>query len=209
MSEVYVIDDDEPTRRSLMALLASAGFASRAYDNAAAFLKACEGLPPGCLIADRWAQDMDGVELIRRLNERHVTCPAILVSADGDVSRAVEAMKAGAANFIVKPYLDEILLSAVRSALRAMAQVSPQVAKQHLHRKALAALTPREHDVLQGVLDGKSNKVIAYDCGISPRTVEIHRANMMLKSGARSVSELVRIALTGNYAGTPGVTRPL
>ena len=209
MPEIYVIADDDATRRSLSTLLAGAGLASQAYDNGLAFLADCDGLSSGCVIADCSAPGMDGFELLRRLRDRHVPCSVILLSAGGDVAQAVEAMKAGAADFIAKPYSDETLLNAVRSVLKAVVREATHMANRHLHRKALAGLTPREHDVLQGVLEGKSNKVIAYDCGISPRTVEIHRANMMLKSGARSVSDLVRIALTGNYAGTPGVARPL
>jgi two-component system response regulator FixJ len=193
--EVYLIGDDAPARRAVASLLRDAGFAARAYDTGAAFLEDSRQLPPGCVIALLKTAGMDGFELLRRLKADHAPYPVIILASDTGVSQAVEAMKAGAVDFIETPCGDEMLLEAVRLALHAEARASLHVARRRRHRSALATLTPRERDVLAGVIDGKTSKMIARECGISPRTVEVHRANLMLKSGARSVSELVRMAL--------------
>ncbi len=195
-SEVYIVKDDEPARRALVSLLETAGIVSRTFDNGFDFLEACGELPTGCIITGLETPGIGAFELIRRLNAEHVSYPAIIVANYGNVAQAVEAMKAGAADFIEKPYGGEVLLRAVRSALKMNEGVSARVASQRLQRQILAALTPREHDVLNGIAEGKSNKSIARHFGISPRTVEAHRAKMMSKSGAHSVSELVRLAAT-------------
>ncbi len=194
-AEAYLIGADAPPRRAVASLLRAAGIASRAYDTGAGFLDDCGRLPPGCVIALLGTPGVDGFGLLRRLRAEHADYPVIILAGDPDVRQAVEAMKAGAVDFIETPCGDEVLLEAVRSALRAEARASPHLARRRRHRSALATLTPREHDVLAGVVDGKTSKMIARECGISPRTVEVHRANLMLKSGARSVSELVRMAL--------------
>jgi len=144
---------------------------------------------------------MDGFELLGRLKERCGAYPAILTASEGGVSRAVESMKAGAADFIQRPFGDEALLKAVCTALKAEAKASATAAGIRQSRAALATLTPREHDVLQGVLAGSTSKAIARDCGISPRTVEVYRANLMTKSKAGSVPELVRMALLAGQTG--------
>jgi two-component system response regulator FixJ len=195
LSEVYIIDDDEGIRRSLTFLLRTAGIASRAYDSALAFLADADNLAPGCVITDVRMPGMDGLELVRRMKENNFRHPAIVMTGHGDIPLAVEAMKAGATDFIEKPFKDEVLLSAVRAALAVDAAASQQGADARRYQDVFAGLSPREQEVLHAVVEGKTNKVIAYEFGISPRTVEVHRANMMMKSGAHSLSELVRMAL--------------
>lgn len=195
LPEVYIIDDDEGIRRSLTFLLRTAGIVSRAYDSALAFLGDADKLAPGCIVTDVRMPGMDGLELVRRLKEAKIRHPTIVMTGHGDIALAVEAMKAGAADFIEKPFKDEVLLAAVRAALAVDAQASEsQAAAQH-YQDIFANLSPREREVLQAVVAGKTNKVIAHEFGISPRTIEVHRANMMMKTGARSLSELVRMAL--------------
>jgi len=203
-SEVYVIDGDAATQRSLTSLFTAAGFASRIYDDAFAFLDECDSLPPGCIVASLRSPGMDGFELLRRLKARCGGFPTIPTATYANFSRALESMKAGAADFIQRPYGDEVLLKAVCMALKAEAKAAPLAASVRHSSHALAALTPREHDVLLGVLAGRTSKMIARDCGISPRTVEVHRANLMTKSGAHSVAELVRIALLADQTGKVG-----
>ena len=193
VSEVYVVDDDEAIRRSLSFLLRTAGMGSRTYDDAAAFLAEARELAPGCVITDVRMPGIDGIELVRRLGEQKLPLSAIVITGHGDIALAVEAMKAGAVDFIEKPFKDEVLLSAVK---RALGNGGPpdEAVRQH-DRAALKGLSPRERQVLEGVVTGKTSKLIARDLGISPRTVEVHRAGMMMKTGAKSLSELVRMAL--------------
>ncbi len=195
LSEVYVIDDDEGIRRSLTFLLHTAGIAARAYDGALAFLADADHLAPGCIVTDVRMPGMDGLELVRRLRDVKIRHPAIVMTGHGDIPLAVEAMKAGAVDFIEKPFKDEVLLNAVRAALALDAQASETAATVQRYQDVFANLSPREREVLKAVVEGKTNKVIAYEFGISPRTIEVHRANMMMKTGARSLSELVRMAL--------------
>jgi two-component system response regulator FixJ len=195
LSEVYVVDDDEAIRRSLTFLLRTAGIPSQSYDSALSFLRDVERLAPGCIITDIRMPGMDGLEMVRRLKEKDVPHPVIVITGHGDIPLAVEAMKAGAIDFIEKPFRDEVLLAAVRTALNVEEKASANDAARRRYQDVFANLSPREQEVLRSVVEGKTNKVIAYDFGISPRTVEVHRANMMMKSGARSLSELVRMAL--------------
>lgn len=193
---VHVIDDDADVRQSLAFLLSTAGYAVRVHESAVAFLAALPGAQEGCILTDIRMPEMDGLELQRRLKELKARFPVIVMTGHGDVSLAVAAMKAGAVDFLEKPFDDEALLSAIRTALARHASDSEQQARQAAVRSRLAGLSPREREVLQGLMAGKANKVIAYDLGISARTVEVHRANVMTKMQADSLSELIRLALS-------------
>jgi two-component system response regulator FixJ len=194
-SLVHVIDDDEAMRDSLAFLLAAARLDVRTYDSAGAFLSVLPSVKAGCIVTDVRMPDMNGVDLLRRLNDLNVRLPVIVITGHGDVQLAVEAMKAGAADFIEKPFDDEVLLAAIRSALTQWQGDAQRTAERNDYLQRLAALSAREREVLEGLIAGKANKVIAYDLGISPRTVEIYRANVMTKTGANSLPELVRMAL--------------
>src|SRR5690606_33294011 len=160
-----------------------------------ALLAEAAALAPGCIVTDVRMPEMNGLELVRRLGEAGVTLPVIVMTGHADVALAVEAMKAGVVDFIEKPFDDEIFLNAVRKALDAGAAVGEQQAQEAEIRERLASLSAREHQVLEGLVAGRANKVIAYDLGISPRTVEVYRANVMTKMQARSLSELVRMSI--------------
>ena len=195
---VHVVDDDAAVRRSLAFLLATDGLAVRVHESAVAFL---ENVPEisGCVLTDVRMPDLDGIELLRRIKRRGSLAPVIVMTGHADVPLAVEAMKEGARDFIEKPFDDEVLLSSVRSALAQSERGAGQAAEREALRTRLATLTERERQVLEGLVAGKANKVIGADLGISPRTVEIYRANVMSKLQAGSLSELVRMALvTGN-----------
>ncbi|WP_334162954.1 response regulator FixJ [Phenylobacterium sp.] len=197
---VHVIDDDEAMRESLSFLLDTAGIATRTYESAVVFLQQAEGgLAPGCIVTDVRMPEMNGLELVRRLKERSIPHPVIVITGHGDVPLAVEAMKAGVVDFLEKPFDDEHLLQAVRSALDARERDDQQQAEKRRFESMLEGLSPREQEVLRGVIEGKPNKVIAYDLGISPRTVEVYRANVMTKTGASGLSELVRMALLAGF----------
>ncbi|WP_374470028.1 response regulator FixJ [Phenylobacterium sp.] len=196
---VHVIDDDEAMRESLGFLLDTAGFAARTYESAVAFLEHAHDLAPGCIVTDVRMPEMNGLELVRRLKERGVALPVIVITGHGDVPLAVEAMKAGVIDFLEKPFDDEALLQAVRSAVDAQEREDQQQAEKRRFETMLEGLSPREQEVLRGVIAGKPNKVIAYELGISPRTVEVYRANVMTKTGASGLSELVRMALLAGF----------
>jgi len=194
---VYVIDDDDAVRESLAFLLKTSGMAVRSYDGAAAFLADLGNLGAGCVITDVRMPEIDGMELLRRLRKQGVTLPVIVITGHGDVPLAVEAMKIGALDFFEKPFDDEALLTAVRAALNHhLGSVERNEAKAEINDR-LAKLSMRERQVLEGLVAGKPNKVIAFDHGISPRTVEIYRANVMTKMEASSLSDLVRMAIMG------------
>jgi two-component system, LuxR family, response regulator FixJ len=196
-SVVHVIDDDGAMRDSLAFLLRAAGIEVRAYDGAAAFLDALPKAQPGCVVTDVRMPGMSGIELLRRLRELKFDLPVIVITGHGDVPLAVEAMKSGAADFIEKPFDDEILLASVRASLASQSSDQEQLAARSVIAARLAALSVRERQVLEGLVAGNPNKTIAFDLGISPRTVEIYRANVMTKMEARSLSDLVRMALVG------------
>jgi two-component system, LuxR family, response regulator FixJ len=192
---VHVIDDDEAVRQSLEFLLRAAGVAARTYDSAEAFLGALPAIEAGCVITDVRMPGISGIELLRRLGEMQVKLPVIVITGHGDVPLAVEAMKNGAVDFLEKPYEDELLLGSVRSALDRSKENAARDAQRAEVDARLATLTNRERDVLDGLVAGKPNKIIAFDLAISPRTVEIYRANVMTKMAAASLSELVRMVL--------------
>jgi two-component system, LuxR family, response regulator FixJ len=192
---IHVIDDDAAMRDSLAFLLDVNGFRVQVYESADAFLGGIGNEAINCVISDIRMPGMNGIELVRQLKNQGASCPVILITGHGDVALAVEAMKAGAADFIEKPFDDEALLGTIRAALGARAAPPGESSARKEAEARLAELSPRERDVLQGLVAGKINKVIAHDLSISPRTVEVYRANLMAKTGARSMSELMRIAL--------------
>ena len=192
---VHVIDDDEASRQSLAFLLESAQIGVRTYASAAMFLDLVSSTRASCVVTDVRMPGMSGIELLRRLKELGIEVPVIVITGHGDVPLAVEAMKIGAADFLEKPFDDEVLLASVRSALRQRDGENKRRRERVEIDARLAALSNRERDVLTGLVAGRANKQIAYDLGISPRTVEIYRANLMNKMHAGSLSELVRMAL--------------
>jgi two-component system response regulator FixJ len=193
---VHVIDDDEAVRQSLAFLLRANEIEVQTYESGSAFLAVAPGLKSGCVVTDVRMPEISGIELLRRLKELKVPLPVIVITGHGDVPLAVEAMKFGAAEFLEKPFDDDILLAAVRSALNRQNVDSKRQAERAAIDDRIAALSNREREVLEGLVAGRANKQIAFDLGISPRTIEIYRANLMTKMQAASLSELVRMALT-------------
>jgi two-component system, LuxR family, response regulator FixJ len=194
---VHVIDDDEAMRHSLAFLFKSAKVPVETYAGADAFLARLPQLAPGgCIVTDVRMPGMSGIDLLKRLRELKIAMPVIVITGHGDVPLAVEAMKYGASDFLEKPFDDDLLLAAVRSALSQQASDQERQATQSAIRQRMESLSARERQVLEGLVAGHPNKTIAYDLGISPRTIEIYRANVMTKMEAASLSELVRMALT-------------
>jgi two-component system, LuxR family, response regulator FixJ len=192
---VHVIDDDEAVRQSIEFLLRTSGVTARTYDSASAFLDVLPTIESGCIITDVRMPGISGIDLLRHLGEMQIRIPVIVITGHGDVPLAVEAMKSGAVDFLEKPFEDELLLRSVRSALNRSQENAARDAERAEVETRLATLTNRERDVLEGLVAGKPNKIIAFDLAISPRTVEIYRANVMTKMEAASLSELVRITL--------------
>jgi len=189
---VHVIDDDEAIRDSMAFMLDMQGFDVRLHDSGTDFLEVAAEVEAGCIVTDVRMPGMTGLELIRALKAQGVGMPVVVMTGHGDVPLAVEAMKAGVVDFVEKPFSDEVMVKAVRTALAA--PPTADAARQDALSK-LEGLSPRERDVLLGVVAGKANKVIAHDLQISPRTVEIYRANLMTKTGARNMPDLMRLAL--------------
>ncbi len=191
---VHVVDDDAAVRDALAFLLEQADLATRIYDGPGALLA---GLPlePGCILTDVRMPEMTGLELIGRLREAHVTLPIIVMTGHADVPLAIEAMRLGVSDFIEKPIDDDVLVAALESALKVGAARRQRDEEREAIRSRLATMSAREQEVMQGLVAGKPNKVIAYDLQISARTVEVHRAHVMTKMNARSLSDLVRMAL--------------
>jgi two-component system, LuxR family, response regulator FixJ len=192
---VHIVDDDDAVRQSLAFLLSSAGLPVRLYDSASAFLAGLSAPQNGCLITDIRMPGMSGIELLKALRERAYSMPAIVITGHGDVPLAVEAMKAGAVDFIEKPFEEEAILNAVK---RALEQGNDENGDGNAVATKLATLSERERQVLEGLVAGHPNKTIAYSLGISPRTVEVYRANLMAKMRAKSLSELIRMAILAN-----------
>ena len=195
-SIVHVIDDDEAMRESLAFLFKSAKIPVQVFDSATSFLDRLTDIKPGCVITDVRMPGMSGIDLLKRLRELKNDLPVIVITGHGDVPLAVEAMKYGALDFLEKPFDDDILIGAVRSALTNQATHREDQALRLAIEERLAKLSARERQVLDGLVAGHPNKIIAFDLGISPRTIEIYRANVMTKMEAASLSELVRMALT-------------
>ncbi len=192
---VHVIDDDDAARQSLEFLIKSAKLPVQAHNSAVEFLDALPTLNPGCIITDVRMPGLSGIDLLKRLKTMGKIIPVIVITGHGDVRLAVEAMKSGAADFLEKPFDDNILLEAVRSALDRSEKDDRRDAERAEIIGHLATLSNRERQVLEGLVAGNPNKTIAFDLTISPRTVEIYRANVMTKMAADSLSDLVRMAL--------------
>ncbi|MGZ5939497.1 MAG: response regulator FixJ [Rhizomicrobium sp.] len=196
---VVIVDDDAAVRDSMRSLMESAGYLVKDYPSAGAFLK--EPVPPGgCLVTDIRMPEMDGLELQEEIAKRGIDLPVVIMTGHGDVPLAVRAMKAGAMDFVEKPFDDEAMLASVQRALLVGHQERARLAESKAAQELIALLTPRERNVLEKLVAGRSNKVAAYELGISPRTIEIHRANIMDKMHARSLSEVVRIALAADHS---------
>jgi two-component system response regulator FixJ len=196
---VHLIDDDEAVRTSVSFVLEMNDLPARTYGSALEFLEVAETLKGGCIVTDVRMPEMSGLELVKRLKERGVTLPVVIITGHGDVPLAVEAMRAGVIDFIEKPFDDEVLLRSIRMALDAKAESDVHAEERRRFEEMLSTLSGRETEVLRGVIAGKMNKVIAYELGISMRTVEVYRANVMSKTRANGLSELVRIALLAGF----------
>ena len=202
--QIYLVDDDDAVRRSAGFMLKTSGFAVEPFASGVEFLKEVEALAPGCILLDVRMPGMDGLEVQRALGERGITFPVIVLTGHGDVNVAVAAMKAGALDFIEKPFEKAVLLAALEEGFAQIERSDRGKARAAEAVLLLNVLTAREHDVLEGLVRGFPNKTIAYDLGISARTVEIHRANLMTKLNVRSLSEALRIAFAAGLGDTPG-----
>lgn len=192
---VHVIDDDAALRDSLGFLLEAAELAARMYESPASLLAALPSLEPGCILTDVRMPQMTGLELVRTLRAQGVTLPVIVMTGHADVPLAIEAMRLGVSDFIEKPFDDELLVASLQAALRQGAAQRQRQGERDAILARIQALSAREAQVLERLVDGKPNKVIAHDLQISARTVEVHRAHVMTKMGARSLSDLVRMTL--------------
>jgi len=193
--KVYVIDDDEAMRDSLQFLLSSAEFEVVLFDSAQAFLDVLPGLQFGCVVSDVRMPEIDGIELLRRLKAQQCRFPVVIMTGHGDVPLAVEAMKLGAVDFLEKPFDDDLLISMIDTGLKRAEPGARQEAITREIAERIATLSPRERQVMDGLIAGLSNKAIAREYDISPRTIEVYRANVMTKMQAGSLSELVRLAM--------------
>jgi two-component system response regulator FixJ len=199
---VFVVDDDEAVRNSLRLLLKSIGMPAVAYASAEEFLAGYDDEQPGCIVLDVRMPGMSGPELQDELNRRGALIPVIFITGHGDVPMAVEAMRHGAVDFMQKPFSDEDLVSRIQLAMAADRRNREAIGAKDQIRARIAALTPRERQVLDLVTQGKSNKVIAGDLGASQRTVEIHRSHLMEKMGATSLAQLVRMTMIAGISTT-------
>ena len=191
---IYLIDDDDAVRRSAGFMLKTSGYAVSAFESGVAFLREIKELEPGCILLDVRMPGLDGLEVQRELGNRGITFPVIVMTGDGDIGVAVQAMKTGAVDFIEKPFEKAVLLHAIEEGFARLASKSRAQVRREEALVRLNGLTPRERDVLQGLARGLPNKTIAYDLGISARTVEVHRHNLMMKLQVKSFPEALRIA---------------
>lgn len=191
---VHLVDDDPAVRRAVSFVLKTSGFDVRQHVSGVAFLKEVRQAEAGCILLDIRMPEMDGLEVQRELKALGVTLPVVMLTGHGDVTAAVQAMKEGAVDFLEKPSDKEVLLRAIDSAFHRIDHADEASVSQEDAKVRIAALTPREREVLDGLAQGLPNKTIAYDLGISPRTVEVHRANVMTKLGVHNFPDALRIA---------------
>ena len=196
---VHIVDDEEAVRKSLAFMLTMNGFAVRIHQSAEAFLAFAPDVRNGVLVTDLRMPDMSGVDLLRNLGDRKIKIPSIVITGHGDVPMAVEAMKAGAVDFIEKPFEDSVIIEAIERASAHLVVPDADTDEVNDIQARLETLSERERQVLSAVVAGLPNKSIAYDLDISPRTVEVHRANVMAKMKAKSLPHLVRMALAGGF----------
>lgn len=199
---IHVLDDDAGVRRSLERLLDAVGFRVISYESPAAFLSGAPDLPAGCILLDIRMPEMDGLELQARLIELGISFPVIVMTAQGDVQGAVRAMKAGAVDFLEKPFGDDVLLTAIEAAFARSPQTD-RLQEAEAAAKRLAKLSPREREVLDALVAGHPNKIIAFELGLSVRTVEVHRARMMDRLGVSQLAEAIRLAVIARMATDP------
>lgn len=192
---IYVIDDDEAMRDSLNFLLDSSGYSVTLFDDAQRFLEALPDLAFGCIVSDVRMPGIDGIELLKRMKAQHSPFPILIMTGHGDVPLAVEAMKLGAVDFLEKPFEDDRLIAMIETAIRQAEPAAKSEAIAQDLAARVASLSPRERQVMEGLVAGLSNKLIAREYDISPRTIEVYRANVMTKMEASSLSELVRLAM--------------
>jgi two-component system response regulator FixJ len=193
---VYIVDDEDSMRRALTLLMTTVGYQPIAFAKPAEFLAKYDANQPGCLVIDVRMPEMSGLEVQQQLNRAGSMLPVILITGHGDIPMAVQAMKDGAFDFLQKPFRDQELLDRINAALKQDLENREMVERHADLKRRMESLTPREREVMALVVDGKANKVIAIDLGLSERTVEIHRANVMEKMGSRSVAHLVKMRLT-------------
>ncbi|MDE8650616.1 response regulator transcription factor [Novosphingobium album (ex Liu et al. 2023)] len=198
---VHIVDDEDSVRRSIGFMLKKSGYMVVPWVSGVEFLKNIKNAAHGCILLDIRMPEMDGLQVQQELNGRGVAMPVVLLTGHGDVANAVCAMKAGAVDFIEKPFEKAILLTAIESAFERIADTEARANRAADAAILIAGLSAREQDVLKGLAQGLPNKAIAYDLGISPRTVEVHRANVMTKLSVRSLSEALRIAFAAGVTG--------
>jgi len=193
---VYIVDDDDGMRRALTVLMSTVGYNAVAYERPGEFLQKLDPNQPGCLVLDVRMPEMSGLEVQQQLNRNGSMLPVILITGHGDIPMAVQAMKDGAFEFLQKPFRDQELIDGINRALQKDAENRQVLERNAEVKRRIATLTPREREVMAMVVDGRANKVIAIDLGLSERTVEIHRANVMDKMKAQSVAHLVKMNLS-------------
>ena len=201
---VHLVDDDEAIRRSASFMLRTSGYLVKTYASGVEFLAVAKDAPAGCVLLDVRMPEVDGLEVQTALKERGVLLPVVVMTGHGDINIAVEAMKLGAVDFIEKPFEKAVLLSALEAGFERLEASAKRHARADEARVKLGVLTPRELDVMRGLVRGHPNKTIAYDLDISPRTVEIHRANLMTKLGVHSLSEALRVAFAAGLGEEEG-----
>lgn len=200
---IHIVDDEDAIRRSASYMLKTSGYAVETWQSGVAFLKELRHIAQGCVLLDIRMPEIDGLTVQQMLAERGVTMPIVIMTGHGDIGIAVRAMKAGAVDFLEKPFEKAALLTAVEAAVARMTATDGITARGAEAELILGCLTPREREVLDGLAQGLPNKTIAYDLGISPRTVEVHRANVMAKLDVRSLSDALRIAFAAGLGGEP------